>query len=134
MLITFLIEPNLILLHTVKLFQVLVFITNSSIKHQSLVYTRLHYQTVLFQTIQCQMVLFDWTLSGAAIPGLSGLGSDSNEWVLHIPQSLIITGASPSDCLLSYPGQSLRVGLTPVQRCSRCIPPLWPTGLTDLDR
>ena len=42
------------------------------------------------------------TLSSAITPGQSGLGSDSNEGVLHIPQSSRITGTSPSDCLVSY--------------------------------
>ena len=28
---------------------------------------------------------------------------------------------SPSDCLVSYRGRSLRGGLTPLQRCSQCI-------------
>ena len=50
----------------------------------------------------------DRTLSGATNYGLSGPGSDSNEEVLHIPQSSSIAEASPSDCLESYPGHSLR--------------------------
>ena len=37
----------------------------------------------------------------------SGPGSDGNERVLCIPQSSRITGTSPSDCLVSYPGHSL---------------------------
>ena len=37
----------------------------------------------------------------------SGPGSDGNEGVLRIPQCSSITGASPSDCLVSYPGHSL---------------------------
>ena len=57
----------------------------------------------------------DRTLSGATIPGLSGPGSDGNEGVLHIPQSSSITGTSPSDCFMSYPGQSLR-GVLPLCR------------------
>ena len=44
------------------------------------------------------------TLSGATTLGLSGPGSNGNEGVLHIPQSSHITGTSPSDCLMSYPG------------------------------
>ena len=36
----------------VKWFQVLLCVTNNSIKHQSLVYTQLNKQTVLFLTIQ----------------------------------------------------------------------------------
>ena len=34
-------------------------------------------------------------------------GSDGNKGVLHIPQNSNITEASPSDCLVSYPGHSL---------------------------
>ena len=49
----------------------------------------------------------DRTLSGATAPGLCGPGSDSNKGVFHIPQSSSITGASPSDGLVSYPGHSL---------------------------
>ena len=41
--------------------------------------------------------------------------------VLRIPQSSSTAGTSPSDCLVSYPGHSLGGGLTPLQRCSRCI-------------
>ena len=37
----------------------------------------------------------------------SGPASDANEGVRCIPQSSSITGASPSDCLVSYPGHSL---------------------------
>ena len=63
----------------------------------------------------------DKTLSGATTPGQSGSGSDSNGEVFHIPQSSSITEASPSDCLVSYPGYTLGGGLTPLQRCSRRI-------------
>ena len=48
------------------------------------------------------------TLSGATTPGQSKPGSDGNKEVLCILQSSSITGASPSDCLVSYPGHSLR--------------------------
>ena len=41
------------------------------------------------------------------MPGQSGPGSDGNKEVLSIPQSSSITGTSPSDCLVSYPGHSL---------------------------
>ena len=80
----------------------------------------------------------------AVPPGQSGTGSDGNKGVLCIRQSLSITGASPSDCLALYPGQSLEESyhsaemqsvystaptdwashwgsLTPLQRCSGCI-------------
>ena len=49
----------------------------------------------------------DRTLSGAITPGPSGIGSDSNEGILHIPQSSRFTETSQSDCLMSYPTHSL---------------------------
>ena len=49
----------------------------------------------------------DSTLSGATTSGQSGPGSNGNKGVLCIPQSSNITGASPSDCLVSYPGHVL---------------------------
>ena len=42
----------MICLHAVKRFQVLLCITNNSIKHQSFVYKQLNDKTVLFQPIQ----------------------------------------------------------------------------------
>ena len=59
-------------------------------------------------------------LSVAATLGQSEPGSNGNEEVLH----LLLTSwtvASPSDCLVSYPGHSFGRGYTPLQRCSRCI-------------
>ena len=53
------------------------------------------------------------TLSGATTPGQSGPGRDANEGVLRIPQSPSTTGASSSDCLVSYPGHSLWWGAYP---------------------
>ena len=44
------------------------------------------------------------TLSGITTLGQSDSKSDGNEGVLHIPQSSSIIEASPSDCLISYPG------------------------------
>ena len=43
-------------------------------------------------------------LSGITTPEQSGPESDGCEGALCIPQSSSITGASPSDCLVSYPG------------------------------
>ena len=40
--------------------------------------------------------------------GQSGPGSNGNEGVFCILQSSSITGTLPSDCLVSYPGHSLR--------------------------
>ena len=68
-------------------------------------------------------------LSGAAIPGQSGPGSNGNEGVPRLRQSSRITGTSPSDCLVSYLGHLLG-GLTSVQSCSRCIQQPQPTGQT----
>ena len=56
------------------------------------------------------LILFDPQIgpsSGATTPGQSEPGSDGNEGVLRIPQSSSITGASPSNCLVSYTGYSL---------------------------
>ena len=52
----------------------------------------------------------DRTLPGAITPGQSGSGKDGNKEVVCIPQSSTITGASSSDCLMSYPEHSLRGG------------------------
>ena len=46
------------------------------------------------------------TLSGTTTPCQSGPESNGNEGVPRFPQSSK-TGASPSDCLVSYPGHSL---------------------------
>ena len=46
-------------------------------------------------------------LSDTTTLGQSGSGSDGKEGVLRIPQRPSITEASPSDCLVSYPGHSL---------------------------
>ena len=47
------------------------------------------------------------TLLHATTPGQSGSESTGNKEVFSIPQSPSITGVSPSDCLMSYPGHSL---------------------------
>ena len=56
----------------------------------------------------CSLVLFNLYIGPlcATTLGQSGLGSDGNEGVLHIPQSSSINGILPSDCLVSYPGHS----------------------------
>ena len=54
---------------------------------------------------------FYLTLSAATTPDQSGLRSVGNGGVRCIPQR--ITGASPSDCLVSNPGQSLE-GVLPL--------------------
>ena len=50
----------------------------------------------------CSIRPMDRTLSGATTPGQSGLGSNGNEEVLHIPQ-ISKAVALPSDGLMSYP-------------------------------
>ena len=52
LLVTFLNEPKLILLHIVECSQVLLFITNNLIKNQLFANMQLNYQTILFLTIQ----------------------------------------------------------------------------------
>ena len=52
-------------------------------------------------------VPIDRTLSGATTPGQSGPGNYGNKGLHRILQGSSITGASPSDCLVSYPGHSL---------------------------
>ena len=89
-------------------------ITNNSIKHQSFIYTQLNVKTALFQTIQLNISTqfssihtIERTLSGATTPGQSGPESDGNRRLFCILQSSNITGASPSNCLVPYPGHSL---------------------------
>ena len=114
----------------------LLCISKNSIKHQSFVYTQLNDQTFIFfkknpvlhrfclhtdkcknsyfQTIQVSVITqfssiwpIDRTLSGVTTTGQNGAEGDGNEWVHCIPQSSSISGVSPSDCLVSYPGHSL---------------------------
>ena len=53
----------------------------------------------------------DRILSVANTPGQSEPESNGNDGVLCISQSSTITGTSPSDCLVSYPGSSLLGGV-----------------------
>ena len=55
----------------------------------------------------------DWTLSDATTPCQSESRSNGNERVLCILQCYSITVASPSVCLVSYPGHSVRRGSSP---------------------
>ena len=99
-----------------------MYISNNSIKHQSFVYTQLNDQTVLFQAIQFIIShLFTFSLNikqfylthrydpiSGYYSDQSGPGSNGNKGVLRILQNSSITGASKSDCLVSYPGHLLR--------------------------
>ena len=75
-------------------------------------------KTVPVQTIQfikrtqfSSIWPLDSTLSGATTVGQSEPWSDGNEGVLRIPQRSNITGASPSNSLVSYLGHSWGGGL-----------------------
>ena len=58
--------------------------------------------------------LIDRMLPGATPPSQRELGSNGNEEVLHIPQ-ISKTGASPSDCLMSFPENSLEGSYSPAE-------------------
>ena len=65
--------------------------------------------------------------SSSSSNSISSIKSDGNEGVLRIPQSSIIAGTLPSDCLASY--QDTRwEGLILLQRSSRYILQPQPTG------
>ena len=68
-------------------------ISNDSVLHKSFVCTEFKFQTNI-----------EKALAHATSPGQSRSGGVGNEGVLRISQSSSITGASPSDCLMSYPG------------------------------
>ena len=68
----------------------------------------------------------DRPISDATTPGQNGSGSNGNKGVLHISQSSR-TGASSSDCLMSYPGHSV-VGSYPtaeIQSVYSTAPATW---------
>ena len=101
------------------LFQTIQFSQTVPIKTiQFSISTQFIYQKrVLFQVIQFSTSMqfssiwpIDRILSGATTRGQNEPGSNGNEEVLRIPQSSSITGTSPSDCLVSYPGYSLGWG------------------------
>ena len=61
----------------------------------------LYISAVLFHTNQFNIrIEFSW---GATTPGQSGIGNDGKKGLLRIPQSF-----SNSDCLVSYPGHTMR--------------------------
>ena len=74
-------------------------------------------KTVPFQTIQfsisMQFVLFNPLIGPSQVLPFwareSGPGTNGNEGVFCNPQSSSITGTSPSDCLVSYPGHWLGI-------------------------
>ena len=86
-------KQDLAFLHTVKLFQVLLF-NNHNLT------------SVICLHTACSIWLIDRTLSDATTPGKSGPGNSGSEGVLHIPQ-ISKVGTSPSDGLMLCPGHSL---------------------------
>ena len=73
--------------------------------------------------------LWNMKVTIMAIECQSGAGSNGNEGVFRIPQSLSITGASLSDCLASYNRTLIGGGCpTPLMRCSQCILQPHPAG------
>ena len=95
-LIKFLNELSLFFLHTVKGFQVLLCNSNNL-------------TSVICLQFKCQTILFDHIdrTRCRATTSVHRPVSDDNKGELCIPQSSK-TGASPSDCLVSYPKHSLR--------------------------
>ena len=80
----------------------------------------LYFLKVLFQAILFSISsqfssiwLINRILSGATTPGQSRPESNDNGEELRILPSPSITGASTSDCLLTYPGHLLGLGSYP---------------------
>ena len=116
-------------------------VSNNSVSLQKQSYFKqaevwsLNVKTVLFQAIQFSISTqfssiwpIDRTLWGATTPGQSGLGNNGHEGALCIPKSSSITGTSPSDCFVLYPGHSFGGGGTLLQRSNQCILQLLLTG------
>ena len=89
------------LINKVKCLQVLLGITNNSIKHQLFIYTQLNVKSVLFQSIQfsisthfSSLVPIDRILLGTTSPDKRGPASDAYKKVLHIRQSSSIIGGA----------------------------------------
>ena len=108
-----------IYLNTVKWFQILQCNTDNSIFAHK-VFQVLVFKTCLFNIFICLHTVkcsnnsiwpIDGTLSGSTTPGQSRHGSNVYEEVLYILKSSWFR-ASPSDCLVSYPGHLLRGLLT----------------------
>ena len=70
------------------------------------------------------------TLSGAITQGLRGPGIDGYETVLLILQSSRITGASLSDCLMSFLGNSFFMGWEDLPFCRDAFGPFYSATYT----
>ena len=73
-----------------------------------------------FVCTHCSIWSIDWMLSDATTPGQSGPGCSGNEEVLHISQ-ISKAGASQSDGLMPYSGQTLTGGVLPFYRDAVCV-------------
>ena len=73
--------------------------------------------------------LIERTLSGGATPSQTGTGSDGNKEVFRMLQRNSITGASPSNFLVSYPGLLLEVSYSSagIQSVGSAAPADWAT-------
>ena len=101
---------NLAWVNKVKWFQVLLCISNNSIKRQSSIYTRLNAQTVLFISSQFgishsfaySLIVNPFYLTNREDPVIEDLRVMAKKGVLCIPQSSSITRDSSSYCLVSH--------------------------------
>ena len=125
-----------------KWLQVLLFNTNNSIQHYSFVCTQLKGSKYCYVSLAIQLninYLFTHTVKWSNSVILNNLIKQKSFLCTQfkcqtarkeysaLSKSSSIAEASPSDCLVSYPVHW--VGLTPLQRCSWCIPQLKSTGL-----
>ena len=103
------------------------FLSNNqfSISTVFFLFTQLNVKTVIFEAIQFNISTqfssirpTDRNLSGATTPDQRGPRSDGSQGVHRIPQSSSITGASPSDCLMSYTGHSLEESYSSAEKQS----------------
>ena len=76
----------------------------------------LNIKTILFEPIHFSIsIQFSSIWPCQVLSSQSGPGSNGNEGVLHITLDSCITGTSPSDCLVPYPGHTLE-GVLPLCR------------------
>ena len=138
----------------VKKFQVLLF-NNYYVEHYSFVCKQLNDSKYSYVSLTIHLFSVKWSISSISNnsidhkfvctvqmwnssiwsvdrtnPDQSGPRSNSNERVLHIPQSSRV-GALLSDGFVSNPGHSLRGCLTSLQRCRWCILQPQPNGFND---
>ena len=86
------------------------FISNNSLKH---LFALNLYDKVDSLNVKQFYLIRERTLSWTIRPSQSRSGNDGNQKVLRTLQNSCITGASPSDCLMSHPGNTLCKGSFP---------------------